>query len=57
MIDPPSPCNRVCRIDTATGWCIGCRRSMDEIAAWPTMAPQAKAEVLARIQTRPASAP
>ena len=30
----PSPCNNVCRIDPATGWCEGCLRTLDEIAAW-----------------------
>ena len=33
----PSPCNSVCRIDPHTGWCLGCQRSLDEIAAWSTM--------------------
>jgi len=33
--DPvPSPCNSVCRIDAHTGWCEGCFRTLDEIAAW-----------------------
>ena len=30
----PSPCNNVCRIDAATGWCEGCLRTIEEIAAW-----------------------
>jgi predicted Fe-S protein YdhL (DUF1289 family) len=30
----PSPCIQVCRIDRASGWCEGCQRSLDEIAAW-----------------------
>ena len=30
----PSPCNSVCRIDADTGWCQGCFRTLDEIAAW-----------------------
>ena len=30
----PSPCTNVCRIDPSSGWCEGCRRSLDEIAAW-----------------------
>ena len=30
----PSPCTQVCAIDPATGWCSGCLRSLDEIAAW-----------------------
>ncbi len=29
-----SPCNNICRIDVASGWCLGCWRSIDEIAAW-----------------------
>lgn len=30
----PSPCTSVCRIDDATGLCVGCLRTLDEIAAW-----------------------
>ena len=41
--DPPSPCINVCRMDEATGWCAGCLRSIDEIAAWGTLPEAAKA--------------
>lgn len=30
----PSPCINVCRMDAATGWCVGCQRTLQEIAAW-----------------------
>ena len=30
----PSPCNSICRIDAASGWCEGCLRTLDEVAAW-----------------------
>ena len=30
----PSPCTDVCRIDPVSGWCEGCLRTLDEIAAW-----------------------
>ena len=30
----PSPCNNVCRIDPQSGFCEGCLRTLDEIAAW-----------------------
>ena len=30
----PSPCVQVCLIDEYTGTCHGCRRTLDEIAAW-----------------------
>ena len=29
-----SPCTSVCRLNAGTGWCEGCYRSIDEIAAW-----------------------
>lgn len=30
----PSPCVGVCRLDDATGYCLGCARTGDEIARW-----------------------
>ena len=30
----PSPCVSVCAIDPANGYCTGCYRTLDEIAAW-----------------------
>ncbi len=29
-----SPCNGICTIDAARGWCRGCGRTLDEIARW-----------------------
>jgi predicted Fe-S protein YdhL (DUF1289 family) len=29
-----SPCINVCRMDDASGFCEGCRRTIDEIAVW-----------------------
>lgn len=33
----PSPCQSVCVMHSVTGWCEGCLRSLDEIAAWGRM--------------------
>lgn len=33
---PASPCNNVCTLNDER-LCIGCKRSLDEIVAWPTM--------------------
>jgi predicted Fe-S protein YdhL (DUF1289 family) len=30
----PSPCVSVCAVDPAGGYCLGCYRTLDEIAAW-----------------------
>lgn len=47
-----SPCIGVCRIDPATGWCVGCLRSLDEIAAWGVEDDAARRQVLDRIAVR-----
>lgn len=31
-----SPCTGICKLDDATGWCLGCGRSGGEIAEWRT---------------------
>ena len=41
----PSPCNSVCRMDERSGWCEGCMRTLDEIAAWSTLGEGAKRSV------------
>jgi predicted Fe-S protein YdhL (DUF1289 family) len=51
--DPPSPCTKVCKIDAGTGRCIGCARTMDEIARWPYLDAGAKRALLADLATRP----
>ena len=35
-----------------TGWCEGCRRTIDEIAAWSTLDDQAKRAVWALLPAR-----
>jgi len=45
---PANPCIAVCRLDPATGLCIGCGRSIDEIASWPDLDDTARARIVAR---------
>ena len=33
----PSPCIGVCRMDEISGLCIGCLRTLDEIALWSVL--------------------
>jgi hypothetical protein len=47
-----SPCTNVCRLDPASGWCLGCRRSIDEIAAWSTLDDAARRAVLVGLARR-----
>ena len=48
----PSPCISVCALDASTGWCVGCFRSIDEIAAWGALDDEAKREVLSQLPAR-----
>jgi predicted Fe-S protein YdhL (DUF1289 family) len=48
----PSPCVNLCRLDTATGACAGCGRSLEEISQWSRMAEEDKRQVWAQLPTR-----
>ncbi len=48
----PSPCISVCRMDAATGWCEGCFRTLDEIAAWGRASDADKLQIWQRIEAR-----
>jgi uncharacterized protein len=52
-----SPCISVCRIDAVTGLCIGCARTLDEIAAWSTLDDAARRSVWTAIAARRANEP
>ncbi len=47
-----SPCIDVCAIDPRTGWCQGCLRTIDEIAAWGALDEATKREVLRSLPAR-----
>lgn len=46
-----SPCTKVCTLD-ANGVCLGCGRSLTEIASWSRMSPDEQREVCRRAQER-----
>lgn len=48
----PSPCIGICRMDARSGWCEGCLRSLDEIAAWSTMSEADKRQVWQQLPLR-----
>ncbi len=41
----PSPCVNVCRMHAGSGWCEGCARTLEEIAAWGSLPDEAKLRV------------
>jgi|BarGraIncu00222A_1022003.scaffolds.fasta_scaffold00008_48 predicted Fe-S protein YdhL (DUF1289 family) len=51
----PSPCVGICALDAGTGWCDGCLRTIDEIAAWGALDNRARREVWKCLAARRAS--
>ena len=51
-LEVASPCVDVCRMDAASGYCEGCRRSLEEIACWSAYDPAEKRAVLALLPAR-----
>jgi predicted Fe-S protein YdhL (DUF1289 family) len=54
-----SPCNRVCTLDPASGICLGCGRSLAEIARWTQMSDAERERLMSdldrRVQSRPSA--
>jgi len=51
----PSPCINVCRMDARHGWCEGCARTIDEIAAWASLDDAAKRAIWRQLPARRAA--
>ena len=47
-----SPCNNVCQLDPKSGLCIGCARTLDEIARWAEMSDAERERVMAELPQR-----
>ena len=47
-----SPCIGICALDPHTGWCEGCLRTIDEIAAWGALDDATRRAVHARLPAR-----
>ncbi|WP_281985583.1 DUF1289 domain-containing protein [Azonexus hydrophilus] len=49
---PASPCINVCRMDPLSGLCIGCQRTLEEIAGWSAFDNATRLTVLERVAER-----
>ena len=50
--EPQSPCINVCTIDEDTGYCLGCARSLKEVAQWTRLSIEQKYSVLSQLPER-----
>ncbi len=53
--DVASPCIGTCALDPVTGWCLGCGRSINEIAGWGTRAASERRAIRAELPARMAA--
>ena len=51
-----SPCQHICEMDAATGFCKGCYRTIDEIMDWAYLNEAARRAVIAELPARRAGA-
>lgn len=47
-----SPCVKTCQIDPRSGLCLGCLRSLDEIAGWAGFSDARRDAILAELKSR-----
>jgi uncharacterized protein len=50
--EPGSPCTAVCLLDSDSGLCRGCFRSLAEIAAWSSLGDADKQRILGELPAR-----
>ncbi|MDQ5918872.1 MAG: uncharacterized protein QG660_1987 [Pseudomonadota bacterium] len=47
-----SPCVNICRMDADNAMCVGCFRTLDEIAQWSRASESAKRAILVAVEER-----
>ena len=48
-----TPCVKVCAVDGVTGLCLGCRRTLPEIAGWARYSDEERAAIMTALPHRP----
>ncbi len=48
-----TPCVKVCAVEGTTGYCLGCRRTLPEIAGWARLTDEERAAIMAALPDRP----
>jgi predicted Fe-S protein YdhL (DUF1289 family) len=50
-----SPCTKVCVMDADNRYCLGCKRTLGEIARWGQMSDEEQAAIIAELGVRKSS--
>jgi uncharacterized protein len=51
-----SPCVNICTLDARSGLCLGCGRTVAEIAGWISMSPAQRSDIMKHLPNRIAAA-
>ena len=51
-MEPQSPCVNVCVMHPQEGICVGCYRTLQEIAGWSSMTPDIRRAIIAELPDR-----
>jgi len=55
MAEIESPCIKVCVLDPGSKHCLGCGRSLAEIACWAAFSPEERRRIMAELPARMAA--
>ncbi|ORE94961.1 DUF1289 domain-containing protein [Aurantimonas sp. 22II-16-19i] len=47
-----SPCTQICTIDRSSGLCLGCARSIEEIAGWASFSAEGRRTIMTELEAR-----
>ncbi len=47
-----SPCTKVCMLDASGTICVGCKRTVEEIAMWGALSDAQRARIMAELAAR-----
>ena len=47
-----TPCVKICTLDARSGVCLGCGRTIDEIARWSAISPAVRSRVVGELPGR-----
>jgi predicted Fe-S protein YdhL (DUF1289 family) len=47
-----TPCAKICTLDVRKGFCLGCGRTIDEIARWSSMSTAERERIMSELPDR-----
>jgi uncharacterized protein len=47
-----TPCVKICLIDGESGLCVGCQRTLTEVASWSRLSDDERTEIMSHLEER-----